>query len=369
MSNAMKDLIPAIKNIENVESMSIDERFDSLCYVIKNAQNNAKETGGDTRIYMPNIEFAIKTTLGHDVWTLVEKRWSISNQDFDSEIAKRIREGNIDNINLTYVDFEDMDLSNTDLRGIDMTGSSFVNANLSGAKLSDAILEDTFFNNANLQNADLSNVVLDRANMAFADLTNANLTQASMRFAIMVNTTLENAILNYSDLSGASLCCANMKSADLVRTEMWRTNLTNAIMIGSTLEEAKLCDKNQNETILPNGMPWNESYDDLSEFTQDVSLKKEVPQIYFVVYAVEDRNGIMIADIVYGKASEILDRYQDDKYYLITSDYALGHPDVWMWLTPYDMLYHDTITTANTIIDIWRKRIAEFEKIKKEYNE
>ena len=126
-----------------------------------------------------------------------------------------------------------LDLSNIDLSRIILEGADLTYANLAGTMLIAANLKKADLSYANLIDSDLSraliwNTTLDYANLRDIDMRGANLEFAKLNYANLARSNFNNpnkgnftrtyfkfAKLNWSNLSGANLSQANLSRADL----------------------------------------------------------------------------------------------------------------------------------------------------------
>jgi uncharacterized protein YjbI with pentapeptide repeats len=152
-------------------------------------------------------------------------------------------------------------LREVNLMNFDLFRANFRGADLLGANLTNAKLRSADLRRANLQNATLTSAQLIEANLSGADLSGALLDHCYMSGADLSNTRMIGARISCS-LWGVHLQGADLQDANLSGAELFRTNLTGANLAGVVLLDAKI----NKETILPDGIAWNNRVD-ISRFT------------------------------------------------------------------------------------------------------
>jgi len=125
---------------------------------------------------------------------------------------------------ISYVDLSNADLKNIEIDNFDLSKVNFFESNLTNASLQGADLTS-----ANLLDSDLTNTILQGANLTNARLEGADLT----------STALPNADLISADLRLADLTDAYLWGADLTNVDLEKANLTNVVLWVANLKDIK----------------------------------------------------------------------------------------------------------------------------------
>ena len=175
--------------------------------------------------------------------------------------------------NLSSANFSGADLANANLTGdnlssVNFTGADLANANLSGANMSGDILTGANLTDADLAGNNLSSVKAQGATFTGANLKGDNLQGGAFNGDSFVGAGLQgdnlsggnftNALFTGDNLSGANMSDAELSGAYLTNTDLAGANLsgsdlTNANMDGANTKGANLNGITWSNTTCPDG--------------------------------------------------------------------------------------------------------------------
>jgi uncharacterized protein YjbI with pentapeptide repeats len=122
--------------------------------------------------------------------------------------------GNLQESDLSYMQFEKLDLGAGNLDGADLTSSNFAWSQFPGVSLRGAHLDEATLKGSNFA----------RANLGGISATDVNFTDCDMSGCDLEGTRLENSILNSVSFSGA-----NLRKANFVGSTLAEADFTSAI--------------------------------------------------------------------------------------------------------------------------------------------
>ncbi len=131
-------------------------------------------------------------------------------------------------------------LAGADLQGLQLPLAKLSNADLQGARLEKANLTRAEMLNTWLTQADAAQVQLAGADLSGAQLNQAHLERANLVEAVLRNAKLVQAQLNGADLSRADMSMAELTGADLREAKLYQANLRGANLDGADLRGADL---------------------------------------------------------------------------------------------------------------------------------
>ncbi len=184
----------------------------------------------------------------------------ISYVDLSNADLKNIE---IDNFDLSKVNFFESNLTNASLQGADLTS-----ANLLDSDLTNTILQGANLTNARLEGADLTSTALPNADLISANLTGANLTNTLLVSADLTNASLQDANLTKARLLGADLTNARLQVANLTSADLRLADLTDAYLWGADLTNVDLEKAN-----LTNAVLWVANLKDIRNWRKIKSIK------------------------------------------------------------------------------------------------
>ena len=129
-------------------------------------------------------------------------------------------------------------LTGANLYLADLNGAHLYLADLNGAKLKSAELNLAILERANLNFAKLNSAILISANLMNANLNGANLMSANLLSANLTGANLMSADLNFAKLDSADLVDADLRRANLKGANLMSADLTGANLKGANLERA-----------------------------------------------------------------------------------------------------------------------------------
>ena len=124
-----------------------------------------------------------------------DAEWPSTPAQVSENLAKVEQLPNLEDADLSRIDFKWADLANANLTGADLTGTDLRWADLTGTNLSNANLSWASLMEADLTGSDLRGAILNRTNLTGADLTRTNMAGVNLHSAYLDdNTKLDGAI-------------------------------------------------------------------------------------------------------------------------------------------------------------------------------
>ena len=169
---------------------------------------------------------------------ILEKQgWSFNhpNMPIIRSNNQEIKDLDLENQNLSEVDFRGVKFENVTIGNVDFRFANFAYADLSNIDFNEAVLTGADLGGADLRGADLSGAHIVMSNLKNTDLSVADLSGANLRGADLRGADLRGADLSGVDLSGADLTGADLSNVVFQGADLSNVNLSGVDLTGANL--------------------------------------------------------------------------------------------------------------------------------------